>query len=147
MPDRKPNFRKGVPACFAPPITTDNLATYKALAATAPAPIADGMRELIEMVETFQQTPASSRRSQSVPLNAVKDGQQITSAPCTPLEDVEVERIWDLVPWDHELDAMGRLFEELDNNSQRPLRDAAFHLLWYGRELVRDREPMTNDTL
>lgn len=29
--------------------------------------------------------------------------------------------------------------------SNKPLRDADFHLLWFVKELNKDREPITND--
>ena len=63
-----------------------------------------------------------------------------------PLEEAEVERIFDVVPWDHELDAIQSLFDGIPPE-KRDLRNAAFHLLWFGKELVKDREPMTIDTI
>jgi len=141
---RKPNFRKGVPACFAPPLTAEKLVEFRELKKQADAPVADAMEELIVMVETFLKTGKSKRDPEVVPMLARKDGKTITKAECVPLEDKEVERIWDVVPWEHEINAMADLFESLPNGD---LRNAAFHLIWYARELVRDREPMTNDTL
>jgi hypothetical protein len=63
-----------------------------------------------------------------------------------PLHPAEVERIWDHVPWDHELDGIQRLFDAIPA-SQKDLRNAAFHLLWYAKELAHDREPITQDKL
>jgi hypothetical protein len=38
---------------------------------------------------------------------------------------------------------MGRAFDSLEGSE----RDAAYHLLWFARELTRDREPCTSDKL
>lgn len=147
MTDKTPNFQKGVPACFAPPIDSAKLDEYEKLASQATGPVADSIGQLIAMVRLFLETPKSTRPAETVHLRAVRDGKTITSASCIPLEDAEVERIWDAVPWEHELDAMGQLFESISNETHKPLRDAAYHLLWYGRELTRDREPMTVEML
>lgn len=64
-----------------------------------------------------------------------------------PLEEEEIKRIWDHVPWKEELDMYSAVFEEIPPGTNRDLRNAAFHLLWYGRELELDREPMTTDKL
>ena len=146
--DRKPNFRaEKVPACFAPPITADLLDRYAELAAAAPPAVRDAMNELAAMVRLFLETPRSTRPGKVLPMMAMKNGVLITTATAVPLEDAEVDRMWEAVPWDHQLNAMGVLFDSIDNATKRELRDAAVHLLWYGRELVRDREPMTNDRL
>lgn len=146
--DRKPNFQRGVPACFAPEITKEKLAEYEKLIETqAKGQIAEEMTKLAGMVKKFLETPASKTKAQVVPMMAVKDGKEISSAKCVPLEDKEVERMWDEVPYDDECDRLGVLFDKISNASNKPLRDAAFHLLWYARELTRDREPMTQETL
>jgi hypothetical protein len=145
--ERKPNFKKGHPGCFAPPITPDLLVKYEGLAKSAPEPIADAMRQLGAMVRKFLETPKSPLPAQVVPMMAVKDGKTITACRCHPLPDAEVERIWDDVPWEDELNTMGERFDTISPSANKDLRDAAFHLLWYGRELIRDREPMTLEFL
>lgn len=120
---------------FAPPL--DSLEPYKSLAATAPEQVKDYMTKLIVMLETFRQTPDST-----LPGSPHPSGR----GNIVPLDDAEVKRIWDVVPWSEELDAMAVVFDRI-GPEQKPLRDAAFHLLWFGRELCADREPITSDKL
>lgn len=121
---------------FAPPITAAQLAQYKEIASLATEQVREVMLNLIKMVEVFQQTPRSSLASDVGPVGI---------GMLTPLENEEIQRIWDLVPWDYECDAYQGLFERIPPDSQ--VRTPAFHLLWYARELTMDREPMTNDML
>lgn len=130
--------RVRVGGSFAPPITADKLASYKTLAASADTRTQDYMNQLITMLEKFNETPKSTLAASAHPSGR---GQII------PLADEEIQRIWNEVPWKEELDVMGNWFDKLDASSQKDLRNAAFHLLWYGRELCLDREPITNDTL
>lgn len=106
---------------FAPPITAEQVAEYRELAKSAELPVRDAITELATMVEVFLETPTT-------------DGPNLPEA--------EVKRIWDYVPWDHECEALKPLFETLPTG---PLRNAAFHLLWYAVELTQDREPATTD--
>lgn len=154
---KRKQFEKGVPGCFSPPLTDELLLEYRSLIATAAEPVRGAARQLLAMADAFLETPRSTERPEILPMVAMKDGQVITKAECRPLEDAEVERMWDLVPWkdeaarnrhgafdDDHCDQYGELFEGLPAGD---LRNAAFHLLWYARELARDREPMTNDLL
>lgn len=120
---------------FAPPLDITKLEEYKVLADTADPQIKEAMTTLIVMLEKFWETPES-----------VEPGVPHPSGRGTiiPLEKAEVERMWDYVPWKEELDMMGGIFDKIDTGT---LRNAAFHLLWYGRELCLDREPITNDRL
>lgn len=142
------------PACFAPPIDASRLERYKALATIAdPGPIEDAYRQLLAMVEKFQETPES--RERGIPLQTEytrspfqdADGKPKPPPKIVPLEQAEVNRMWDFVPWPHEINAMAALFERIPNESRKELRDAAFHLIWFARELCLDREPMTQDKL
>ncbi len=90
------------------------------------------------MLEVFWQTPESKQPGDPHPCGR---------GTIIPLEDAEIQRIWDVVPWAEELDLYGRLFDRIDPVATRDLRKAAFHLLWYGRELCADREPITSDKL
>jgi hypothetical protein len=123
---------------FAPPLTADKLATYRELAATAHYQVRDAMLALCDMVAKFQETPESTAPGTKHP-----SGRGVM----VPLSDAEVLRIWDVVPDEDELKLYGDRFEKIDAVTEKPLRDAAFHLLWYGRELFLDREPMTKDKL
>lgn len=134
---------------FAPPLTAEKLAAYRELV-PADGPVRDAMHGLIVMAETFAQTPASGRPGRPHPVGELvtKDGRKYVPQ-VVPLEDAEVKRIWDVVPWPHELDGLSNkegtgLFDGL---TDKPLRDAAFHMLWLARELALDREPLTTDRL
>jgi endonuclease III len=120
---------------FAPPLSQEKLAAYKVLASNAPPRIKDAMNELIVMVSKFKETPDSTLSAQLHPSGA---------AMVVPLEKQEVDRIWDFVPWDDELATMNKVFESIPKGE---LRNAAYHLLWFGRELCNDREPLTTDKL
>jgi hypothetical protein len=123
---------------FAPPLPPERLEEYKALAESADPQTADGMRGLVKMLETFSETPRSAREGQAHPV-----GRGVI----VPLEEAEVKRIWDVAPWREELDMLAGVFDRLDPVAQKALRDAAFHLLWFGYELTMDREPLTADLL
>lgn len=126
---------------FAPPLSSEQLAGYRELAKTAPdLRVRDAMLPLCDMLEKFWETPASPLAGSPNPL-----GNRYPAL--VPLEQKEVDRIWDLVPWDYECDAIGLLFDSIPNETQKPLRDAAHHLLWFARELTKDREPLTNDKI
>jgi len=120
---------------FAPPLPANKLATYKTLAGSCPdRQCKEKMLELIGMMELFQKTPASTLPGTPHPVGV---GIKV------PLEKEEIARIWDVVPWANECDGIGRLFDQLEGD----VRNAAFHLLWFARELAADREPLTNDKL
>lgn len=123
---------------FAPPITAENLDAYRLLADKEGGEVGSEMVKLCEMVEVFYQTPESKLAG------TTHDSGRGTAVP---LEDAEIKRIWDYVPWPRECDSLGVLFETIPADSKRDLRNAAFHLLWYARELTLDREPITTDKL
>jgi hypothetical protein len=121
---------------FAPPIDSAKLASYRSvISAAAPEHLKEGLLGLATMVEKFQETPASPISGTPHPSG---------TGVIVPLETAEVQRIWDYVPWDHELNA---LQSELDKLEAGDLRNASFHLLWFGKELAQDREPLTSDRL
>jgi hypothetical protein len=120
---------------FAPPLSQEKLAAYKVLASNASPRIKDAMNELIMMVSKFNETPRSNAAAQLHPSGA---------AMIVPLEAKEVERIYDHVPWEDELHGMSKVFEGIPKGE---LRNAAYHLLWFGWELFKDREPLTTDKL
>lgn len=128
---------------FAPPVDKDMLEAYRAAAESAPAEVQEAIGKLADMVEHFQKTPRSKARGSPHP----------SGAPIliTPLEEAEVKRIWDHVPWETECDMYQRLFDALPvgakGSAEANLRNAAFHLLWFAKELSRGREPLTNDQL
>jgi len=129
------NLPSRIGGSFAPKLDDSKLVEYSEIALSADDKTSDMMKKLIEMVSVFNQTPYSK-------LQGTKHDSGMGMV--VPLEDAEVERIWDYVPWKEECEMMSKVFENLPNGL---LRNAAFHLLWYANELCQDREPMTMDRL
>lgn len=118
---------------FAPKITSEKLEHFRQLAGNVEDQRCSiYMLELIEMVDLFFETPDSTLPGTKHPVAGM----------VVPLEDAEVKRIWDKVPWPEECDMIGKAFDILPPGEQR---NAAYHLLWYARELTLDREPMTQE--
>lgn len=120
---------------FAPTIDEQKLAEYRTIAsAVEDRQAAQYMTDLCDMVELFKQTPDSTESGVPHPVIGV----------IVPLAQEEIDRIWDAVPWPQECDVIGEVFETLTDPAQR---NAAFHLLWYARELSVDREPLTKERI
>ena len=218
--------RKLIGGSFAPPLTVEKMTAYKSLAESCDDRKCKGyMNDLIKMVDVFFETPESCEKAVKHPAGV---GMMV------PLEEAEVERIWDCVPWSEECDLIGQALDVLDKEAARknsdaitrwnmavcdhiiskhfidptnfskiasavrrigeligvledkeierlkkkkekldsldheislaittrsyegipypeliptPHRSAAYHLLWYARELTKDREPCTCDKL
>jgi hypothetical protein len=123
---------------FAPRVDGARVAAYRGLLPQAAGPVRDAMTSLLRMVEVFNETPDAEGEGELHPSGR---GRAVA------LSRREVERIDSVVPWGHEIEAYAQLFDAIDARTQKPLRDAAFHLLWYARELFLDRQPMTTDLL
>ena len=118
---------------FAPQITDDKLEEYRQLAGNVhDQRCSEYMIQLVEMLDMFNETPESSLPGTKHPLAGM----------VVPLEDAEIKRIWDKVPYMEECDLIGKAFDILPPGEQR---HAAYHLLLYARELTLDREPMTQE--
>ena len=120
---------------FAPPLDSSKLSTYRSLAKSAPEEARGYMETLCDMMEIYHDEDESKNESAPHPSGL---------GTITMLEEDQIKRLWDHVPWPRECDAMQHCFEELPPGE---LRNAAFHLLWYGKELADDRQPLTNDKL
>lgn len=122
---------------FAPPLSAEKLAAYAALVPTIEDPqVKETMEKLHALGVEFQKTPSSTLAGSPHPSGM---GEIVR------LEPAEIQRIWDLVPWDYELAAMQTKLDGLAADS--PLRTPAFHLLWMAKELEMGREPITSDKL
>lgn len=223
-------------ACFAPPLTDELIAKYRAVADSIPdarGDVRDAMRQCLKAVELWWSLPNSAGSPRDKSLEVVHRGKDAVVKLTSFTEDL-VAKMWDAVPWPHEIDGMrdlflgveadavgrntaavaaweaavraavrakhfpehGRLektsalvravagvrhlltqdqeeavqaYEEqiAEANAElaaavsagdyaglpfpvmepTPVRDAAFHLLWFVREFDRDREPLTRDKL
>ncbi len=125
---------------FAPPLTDAKLADYKALADALPvSPVRDAMERLLACCHAWWELPESAG-TPSIP-HAGGTGTVVLLSPGNR------QAMFDHIPWAAELDLFATLFEGIDNTTQKPLRDAAHHLLWHAREFDLDREPLTSDKL
>lgn len=138
--------RRFIGGSFAPPLTDAKLAAYRDLIdALPPSAVRDALDTLHKCCAEWWELPESSgteTRPHAVGIGTVVD-----------LDEPSKTALYDLIPWAHELNAMGGwtdatgyhagLFDDLRGE----LRDAAFHLLWHVKELDLDREPITNDKL
>jgi hypothetical protein len=124
---------------FAPPLDAKGLAAYRKLADDADPQVSAAMKGLADMVDLHRKGPdgGAQKATKGTPHGSGR-------GMVVPLPEEEVKRIWDAVPWQEELDMYATIFDRI---SDKPLRDAAFHLLWYGRELFLDRVPLTADQI
>lgn len=148
---------------FAPPITDDLLDQYRELAKGPEyAEAKSYMVSLINMFDKFLDEEDSKQPKEPHPSGM---------GHIQKLEDKTIKKLFDHVPWPKECDAYQEAFEEIlpvaqdAENSRRiqeykeeggiglpddfkpTLRYAAFHLLWFAKELSEDRQPLTNDQL
>lgn len=126
---------------FAPPLSDEILDTYEDLIGLMQprTKLREALDVLLNCARQWWNQPESTggiTRPHPVGVGTIVD-----------LDEPIAAALYDHIPWDYELKAYGELFEDLDATSQKELRDAAFHLLWFGWELTLDREPITADKL
>lgn len=125
---------------FAPPLTDAKLAGYRDLIdALPPSAVRDAMDALHKCCAAWWELPESTgtaTRAHGSGVGTIVD-----------LDEGAKKSLYDLIPWAHELAAMGTLFDGIDPKADKALRDAAHHLLWHAIELEQDREPLTADKL
>lgn len=132
-------------ACFASPLTDEQLKMYRtAVDQMSLSPVKDALNECLVGIEVWWKLPESTRTDVDR-FHIKRQGKDKTFA-VVPLEEKHVEELFALIPWDYEIDAMQKLFNDIPTE-QKELRDMAFHLLWHARELCLDREPLTQDKL
>ena len=124
---------------FAPPFTDEMLQEYAVLiAACANRQVKDILTRLHGMAIAFRKQPAAEGSG-----TPHASGRGIVVS----LDDAVVQAIWDYVPYQNECVAYVPTLDSIDPITEKPLRDAAFHLLWLAQELTLDRSPMTKDLL
>lgn len=121
---------------FAPPLDKAKLSSYRKLAEDAADPLRTDLLSLCDMVGKFQQIPASKQ-----------PGTPHPSGRGTMVKLEKPERLAGVIPKHDDYLRMAADFEMIDPEGDKDLRNAAFHLLWFARELSAGREPMTNDKL
>lgn len=131
--------------CFAPALTDEKLVNYRIAAdLLGLSPIKDALNECLKAIEAWWKLPDSTR--EDVDRFRIKHQGADKTFSVVPLEEKHIKELWELVPWDYELNAMQSLFDGIPSE-QKELRDMAFHILWHARELCLDREPLTQDKL
>jgi hypothetical protein len=135
-------------ACFAPSLTGDNLEKYAdVISKTDPkTELGEALRKCLACVQAWYAIPESTRKT-SEKFSILHQGKEV-SFGVTPLEQEQIDALWDSTPWMRELNAFSTpaangVFDSLAGE----LRDAAFHLLWHAKEITLDREPLTVDKL
>ena len=148
-----PNPPKIPTACMAPPLTESRLAEIRQITGGVhDERLHDAMTMMLQCVEKWWSLPDSRAGDQVV--KGVKKkrvewefDQGRTRVSEQPLEEQYVDALWNVTPWMDELLALEPLLEKIDPVSQKALRDAAFTLMFFCKELTLDREPMTMDRL
>lgn len=143
---------------FPHPIDKGKLVDYRNIAEATGGPVGEAMLALVQLVSHYH-TGSRKPTQRGVMMMLASD---------------EAERLDEHIPWDHEIAAVQKLFDGLPsgvvedgtkvvedrvgqtktvkanrvtNQKAYDLRNAAFHLLWYAKELGAGREPMTKDRL
>jgi hypothetical protein len=121
---------------FAPPLTDELLAEYKAAVDALPASaLKDGLLILYNCCQKWWEQPESTEGTTLHPSGA---------GTIVSLDPAIAKALWDHIPWKEELATIQVLCDAIPA-SQQKLRHCAFHLLWHAKELEMDREPMTSD--
>lgn len=127
---------------FAPPLTDDLLAYYAGLIDTLPreSQVREALTKLYQCCDEWWEQPESTGGNGT---SNHKSGRGIV----VNLDEPVKKALWEYIPWTEELNLYGELFDRLSPITEKELRNAAFHLLWYVKELDLDREPITKDKL
>lgn len=135
-------------ACIAHALDETTLAVYGAeVDDLEPGELKDTLLKLYRCIENWFRLPESKRTDiKQWEFTNGTTGEKMTCKD-QPLEEEHVKALWDTTPWMRELVAIEPLLDSIDSITQKPLRDMAFHLLWFAKELTLDREPMTTDKL
>lgn len=138
MPETR---RIQVGGSFAPPLSDEKLADYKArIEALEPSAVKDGLTALLTCCERWWDLPEPEGTDRSPhPVGG--------RATIVTLQDDHAKALDEHIPWTHELDALSQLFDTIPADTDKPTRDMAFHLLWHVKELDLGREPLTSDKL
>ena len=135
-------------ACFAPELTADKIAEYTTLiGATDPtSEVGDALRCCLTCVQAWHDLPVSTRQDSD--RYTIQHLGETVSYSVTPLEESHIAALWNVTPWMNELNMLSNsqgtgVFDQLTGE----LRNCAFHLLWYCKEITLDREPLSQDKL
>lgn len=137
-----PNLKQvHVGGSFAPPLTDDLMAAYRAMfdKVDPQSQLRAALDVCYACCSKWWELPESTNGNTKMH----PTGRGVIQA----LDDSIAKDLWEHIPWTSEIDTFANLFERISNETNKPLRDAAHHLLWHVRELDLDREPLTKDKL
>lgn len=121
---------------FAPPLDESTLVSYHTtITQLQDSQVKEYLIKVYECVAAWWNLPESSGEGTPHPSG------RGTIVDLT--EEVKKE-LWDLIPWQEELNIISGVFDTLPAGQ---IRNMAFHLLWHVNELNLDREPMTADKI
>jgi hypothetical protein len=152
MPPRFVPERQLPVACSAPPIDAGTLERYKNLIDNfQEGELKDTLKELHKAVEVWVNLKNSPNfdlsKLEGVTWRSDYSVKTVTFEEKS-LDKEHVDALWDYVPWMRELDTLSTpKGDGLFDNLTGELRNCAFHLLWYCKELTLDRVPITSDML
>lgn len=134
--------------CFAPPLSDKTLAEYKELIKEADGEIKDELEKLLTCVSAWWHLPEPKKTGREPRLALLHRGEEM-EVPIIPMDPAHVEKLDPVTPYMRELNTLSNeagtgLFDRLRAG---PLRECAFHLLWFAKEITLDREPLTQDKL
>jgi hypothetical protein len=114
---------------FAPPVDESILVSYhNAIIQMPDSQVKEYLTKVYECVAAWWNLPESGGEGTPHP-----SGRGII---VDLSEDVKKE-LWDLIPWQEELNIISSVFDGLPSGS---VRNMAFHLLWFVNELNLDRD-------
>lgn len=125
---------------FAPPLSDETLARYRAMTDGLPAsPVKDALAALLHCCGVWWDLPEPTGPARGPHRSGVGAVVRLDADHAAALDPH--------IPWAHEIEAYKVLFDGISNETAKPLRDAAHHLLWHVVELDLGREPLTADKL
>lgn len=126
--EKEPEQRPNIGGFFAPAMTSEKISKYESLLddSDVPGDVREAMEKLLNLA-TIRQA-----------------GNQTGGSPLHP---EEIRKLDVHIPWDWEIDAYRKLFDEIRVETSKALRDAAFHLLWWAEMLSKGIEPTTQDKI
>lgn len=132
--------KKLVGGSFAPPLTDELMLGYrKRINALPDSPVRSALTTLAHCCGIWWELPEPTGTKTST--HATGNGMVVE------LQADHKELLDEHIPWKHELDAIQLLLDSISNETDRDLRNMAFHLLWHVKELDLGREPLTKDKL
>ena len=159
---------------FAPPLDSDRVQAYRELAEQADAGTRKAMLALCDTVEEYLVTYEGRVTGKAMPKEA-GELHEVGVGRIIPLGEKTVKALEDYIPQDYEISGMQSHFDKLPNGTSgsktvesedfsdgvaraktvsivsdrtaKDIRDAAFHLLWFVKELQSGRVPITTDML